>query len=56
MVNFGTGSGPKCSFCGKAQGEVVKLIAGLGVYICDQCVDLCHDIITQELSGGSDRP
>lgn len=38
-----------CSFCGKAQDQVVKLIAGPGVYICDQCVDLCNDIITEEV-------
>jgi hypothetical protein len=37
-----------CSFCGKAQNQVVKLIAGPGVYICDQCIDLCNEIITQE--------
>ncbi len=41
----------KCSFCGKAQNQVVKLIAGPGVYICDECVDLCNDIITEEVGG-----
>jgi ATP-dependent Clp protease ATP-binding subunit ClpX len=37
-----------CSFCGKAQKEVRKLIAGPSVYICDECVELCNDIITEE--------
>jgi hypothetical protein len=37
-----------CSFCGKNQGEVRKLIAGPKVYICDECVDLCNDIIAEE--------
>jgi ATP-dependent protease Clp ATPase subunit len=37
-----------CSFCGKNQHQVVKLIAGPGVYICDQCIDLCNQIIQQE--------
>lgn len=39
-----------CSFCGKMQDEVKKLVAGPGVYICDECVDLCNDILTEELS------
>lgn len=38
----------RCSFCGKGQREVKKLIAGPGVYICDECIDLCNDIITEE--------
>ena len=37
-----------CSFCGKTQREVKKLIAGPGVYICDECVDLFNDIIAEE--------
>ena len=37
-----------CSFCGKNQNEVRRLIAGPSVYICDECVDLCNDIITEE--------
>ncbi|WP_106818269.1 ATP-dependent Clp protease ATP-binding subunit ClpX [Janibacter massiliensis] len=44
----------KCSFCGKSQKQVKKLIAGPGVYICDECIDLCNEIIEEELSGGSD--
>jgi len=39
---------PKCSFCGKAQSEVERLIAGPGVHICDQCVELCGTLITRE--------
>src|SRR6187401_3531728 len=40
----------KCSFCGKSQTQVKKLIAGPGVYICDECIDLCNEIIEEELS------
>lgn len=45
----------KCSFCGKSQEQVRKLIAGPGVYICDECVDLCNEILDEELfdSGGA---
>ncbi len=43
--NFGT---LRCSFCGKSQKEVKKLIAGPGVYICDECIELCNDIIDEE--------
>ena len=39
----------KCSFCGKAQDQVRKLIAGPGVYICDECIDLCNEILDEEL-------
>ncbi|MCB0310282.1 MAG: AAA family ATPase, partial [Bdellovibrionales bacterium] len=39
-----------CSFCGKNQDEVRKLVAGPGVYICDECVELCNDILTEELA------
>ena len=39
----------KCSFCGKSQTQVRKLIAGAGVYICDECIELCNDIIAEEL-------
>ena len=54
----------KCSFCGKSQEQVRKLIAGPGVYICDECIDLCNEILDEELvdghsgttsSGGSSR-
>src|SRR5699024_2487344 len=39
----------KCSFCGKSQKQVKKLIAGGGVYICDECIELCNEIIEEEL-------
>ncbi|MGZ3706687.1 MAG: ClpX C4-type zinc finger protein, partial [Bdellovibrionota bacterium] len=39
-----------CSFCGKSQREVKKLIAGPSVYICDECIDLCNDIIHEDSS------
>lgn len=50
--NKGTGDGGKllyCSFCGKSQHEVRKLIAGPSVYVCDECVELCNDIIKEEI-------
>ncbi|MGI8492104.1 MAG: ATP-dependent Clp protease ATP-binding subunit ClpX, partial [Acidimicrobiales bacterium] len=51
MAKFGESSDlVKCSFCGKSQKQVKKLIAGPGVYICDECIDLCNDIIEEELS------
>ena len=48
----------KCSFCGKSQDQVRKLIAGPGVYICDECIDLCNEILDEELvdSQGNPRP
>ncbi len=55
MFKFGDEKGqPKCSFCGKAQEQVKKLIAGPGVYICDECIELCNEIIEEELSEGVD--
>jgi excisionase family DNA binding protein len=45
----------KCSFCGKSQKQVKKLIAGPGVHICNECTDLCNDIIEQELSGPAEQ-
>jgi len=51
MAKFGeTTELLKCSFCGKSQKQVKKLIAGPGVYICDECIDLCNEIIDEELS------
>ena len=41
----------QCSFCGKSQRQVKKLIAGPGVYICDECIELCNEIIDEEFSG-----
>ena len=46
----------KCSFCGKSQKQVKKLIAGPGVYICDECIDLCNEIIEEELSDTGEMP
>ena len=43
-----------CSFCGKGQGEVRKLIAGPNVYICDECIDLCNDIIAEDYEGAEE--
>src|SRR5258708_38145715 len=40
----------KCSFCGKSQKQVKKLIAGPGVYICDECIDRCNEIIEEEIA------
>src|SRR5690606_37049541 len=39
----------KCSFCGKSQDQVRKLVAGPGVYICDECIELCNEIVEEEL-------
>ncbi len=46
----------KCSFCGKSQDQVKKLIAGPGVYICDECVDLCNEILDEELFDSAPQP
>ena len=55
MAKFGDGGELlKCSFCGKSQKQVKKLIAGPGVYICDECIDLCNEIIEEELAESSD--
>ena len=55
MAKFGeSGDLLKCSFCGKSQKQVKKLIAGPGVYICDECIDLCNEIIEEELSDTSE--
>jgi ATP-dependent Clp protease ATP-binding subunit ClpX len=55
MAKFGEGSDlVKCSFCGKSQKQVKKLIAGPGVYICDECIELCNDIIEEELAESSE--
>ena len=40
----------KCSFCGKTQTQVRKLVAGPGVYICDECIELCTEIVQEELA------
>ncbi|MGB0210141.1 MAG: ATP-dependent Clp protease ATP-binding subunit ClpX [Ilumatobacteraceae bacterium] len=55
MAKFGeSGELLKCSFCGKSQKQVKKLIAGPGVYICDECIDLCNEIIEEELTETSE--
>jgi len=55
VFRFGDEKGqPKCSFCGKAQDQVKKLIAGPGVYICDECIELCNEIIEEELGEEAD--
>ena len=55
MPKFGdTGELLKCSFCGKSQKQVKRLIAGPGVYICDECIDLCNEIIEEEVSESSE--
>lgn len=51
MLKFGDEKGQlKCSFCGKNQDQVRKLVAGPGVYICDECIELCNEIIEEELT------
>ncbi|MBI2266426.1 MAG: ATP-dependent Clp protease ATP-binding subunit ClpX [Armatimonadetes bacterium] len=56
MFKFGDERGQlKCSFCGKNQDQVRKLIAGPGVYICDECVELCNEIIEEELYRHTDE-
>ena len=51
MLKFGEEKGQlKCSFCGKTQDQVRKLVAGPGVYICDECIELCNEIIEEEFS------
>jgi ATP-dependent Clp protease ATP-binding subunit ClpX len=54
----GTSSSEKtlyCSFCGKSQHEVKKLIAGPSVFICDECIDLCNDIIRDEIAPEAEK-
>jgi ATP-dependent Clp protease ATP-binding subunit ClpX len=56
MFRFGDEKGQlKCSFCGKSQEQVRKLIAGPGVYICDECIELCNEIIEEELYKSTDE-
>ncbi len=55
MFKFGDEKGQlKCSFCGKIQDQVKKLVAGPGVYICDECIELCNEIIEEEFSDEMD--
>lgn len=48
--NFGNDNEVRCSFCGKPQSQAKRLISGNGVYICDECVELCMDIIADEVN------
>ena len=56
MAELEAGDLLHCSFCSKSQIEVRKLIAGPGVYICDDCVDLCYRIIEEELGPSAPAP
>ena len=52
MAGKNSGNDIRCSFCNKTQSQVRKLIAGpAGVYICDECIDICADILEEELPG-----
>lgn len=55
MANKKDDSKLKCSFCGKTQNQVRKLIAGPNVYICDQCIELCSEILDEELEMENDE-
>lgn len=55
MFKFEDQKGLKCSFCGKYQDQVKRLIAGPGVYICDECIELCNEIISEELEEESEQ-
>ncbi len=50
MVHSAAKKALRCSFCGKSQHEVVRLVAGPGVYICNECVGLCNTILAEELA------
>jgi ATP-dependent Clp protease ATP-binding subunit ClpX len=55
VAKFGdSGELLKCSFCGKSQKQVKKLIAGPGVYVCDECIELCNEIIEEEFADTGD--
>jgi DNA-binding NarL/FixJ family response regulator len=45
----------KCSFCGKSQKQAKKLIAGPGVYICNECIELCNEILEEEVAGAAEK-
>lgn len=55
MANTSKTDTPKCSFCGKTQSDVERLIAGPGVQICDQCVELCNSLIQREVAKGDGK-
>ena len=54
--NYDDRGGVKCSFCGKSQDDVRRLVAGPGVYICDECIELCHDILDEEFEQSVKKP
>jgi ATP-dependent Clp protease ATP-binding subunit ClpX len=56
MFGFSDSRSLRCSFCGKSQDQVKKLIAGSGVYICDECIELCNEIIEEEISKVKEEP
>ena len=51
MANFEDKKGVRCSFCGKSQDSVNRIIAGPGVYICNECVELCSSIVEDDYEG-----
>lgn len=55
MTRFDDKKQLRCSFCGKTQEQVKRLIAGPGVYICDECIDLCQEIIEEEFEDDLDE-
>ena len=55
MPNYDDGKELKCSFCGKPQSRVRKLIAGPNVYICDECIGVCTSILDDELDRSTSR-
>src|SRR5699024_5745564 len=56
MANFDENKTLRCSFCGKPQNKVRKLVAGPNVYICDECINVCASILDDELSMDYDDP
>ena len=56
MAKFDDTKQLKCSFCGKTQDQVRRLVAGPGVYICDECISLCEDILREEFAAASEVP
>ena len=55
MAKYDKNNEPRCSFCGKPQSHVTKLINGNGLYICDECVQLCNEILAEEAAKNADR-
>ncbi|MEF9921768.1 MAG: ATP-dependent protease ATP-binding subunit ClpX [Anaerovoracaceae bacterium] len=56
MTKYDENKQLKCSFCGKSQGQVKRIVAGPGVYICDECVELCMDIIQNDIKNSTGEP